>query len=325
MFSISAGALLIAGGYYKPHKGKQLIISEVEMINLKKEKADQCKTPEEYPTKITSPFGGLVNTETPIVCGGVHRGSQIEKVCYGYISKRWQKVATMSTARFGAASIDHHGKLWFTGGASGGETTNHISVKTTEFISPNNKSKRGPDLPVEMVKHCLAKVGKNMAALSGGKHERSKSGSQRTWLYNFDATPKEAWRKKADMETKRYGHACGVFRDLNNGRLIYVVAGGEIGKWKYTKLVEVMEVRRKARLYLGTVHLSNNDMAKTLVMSKLKFLISKISNLFAKCCIKATERKDNLLNNQFKCIKTVKRQRQVFGHYRVIAMPYPFR
>ncbi len=134
---------------------------------------------------------------------------------------------TLTMSRRGSASILLPGSndtLWITGGKVKMNSKNAIFVKSTEYISPKNGSRPGPDLPARLFHHCLVQVNDSTLLLVGGiSNQREDSKDS----YYFDVNL-EIWTRGPDLAIARHTHACGRLKDkgFKNGTMI-VVAGGK--------------------------------------------------------------------------------------------------
>ena len=65
--------------------------------------------------------------------------SEYVRSCYSYGEDRnWNKLADMSTARYGSSSVPIRGGIWVTGGYDGSKR-----LKTTEMVFLNKTTKSG--------------------------------------------------------------------------------------------------------------------------------------------------------------------------------------
>ena len=111
-------------------------------------------------------------------------------------------------------------KLWVFGGE--GEGVDHF--KSTEFISLDSPSVKGPDLPFKVIKHCTIKYNEDSIYLIGGYQDGIIS--EKTWIIGGDPDKNGFTIKEGPcLNTKRYAHSCGIME--KNGKILIVVAGGQ--------------------------------------------------------------------------------------------------
>ena len=93
------------------------------------------------------------------------------------------------------------GKHWITGGY----VANDISA-TTVFYE-NGQFTSGPDMPVTVADHCMARLDEDTFILAGGNDYQG-AGSA---VYIFDV-PTGTWTRWPDMSVTRANFGCGVAR-----------------------------------------------------------------------------------------------------------------
>ncbi len=62
----------------------------------------------------------------------------------------------------------------------GGQFTKHRTTDTTEIIAPGKQPIAGPNMPREVMDHCMVKVNDSLAIYSGGVSERYRR-EPKTW------------------------------------------------------------------------------------------------------------------------------------------------
>ena len=104
--------------------------------------------------------------------------------------------------------------LWITGGRD----INNEYLDTSEVVNLN-EIRVGPKLPYKMAFHCVAKIGENVVAFSGGWNGNSYT--NQTVFYDLNS---ETWESGPDLKQAREYHSCSAFQQNNSTFL--VVAGG---------------------------------------------------------------------------------------------------
>ena len=149
----------------------------------------------------------------------------------------------MNTARAAAGSIVIDSKLWVIGGSADGLT----ALDTTEFIDMKNGGKisYGPPLPEGLAGHCVVELNKNEVMIIGGQNNDNRPGlkeigiesERKTRIYNNITRD---WRDGPNLNSKRRGSACAMFRSsLHENRMVVLVAGGSAGDT--TDTVEILD------------------------------------------------------------------------------------
>ena len=201
----------------------------------------KCDKQQDYPVKATQAVSGLISGSTPVICGGLDKQRNVVGSCYEFGQYK-KAVATLMVPRWGSASIVMGNKLWVTGGGKSIKNkeewhTNRQPVRTTEYVVPHQKTQFGPELPLRLMQHCLAKTDAYAILVPGlREHGVVPSG---TWVFSFKT---QKWKKqKNDLKIRRFRHACGIIQDALYGNIIVVVTGGQILASKYTDSTELMD------------------------------------------------------------------------------------
>jgi len=82
---------MVVGGFQN-----NVNINNVEIIDLASS-STVCQPVQNYPLAIRGVSGGLVDNQTPLVCGGL---DPVTANCYTYQKPNWVPAASMTTARF---------------------------------------------------------------------------------------------------------------------------------------------------------------------------------------------------------------------------------
>ena len=84
----------------------------VEVIDLSSS-AKTCQNFTQYPLYVKGAVGGLVDGQTPMVCGG--QASSTTNLCYLYQAGQWNLGPSMSAARYNFVGIPgewSHSNIW---------------------------------------------------------------------------------------------------------------------------------------------------------------------------------------------------------------------
>ena len=163
---------------------------------------------------------------------------QLETIqCRFFECGSWKKGPELSASRAKAKAIVLNDKLWVTGGYNVDFVDPEKDVawlKSTELVSLD-KSEPYIDLPVGLVRHCLAQVNSRQIILTGGYggEEGSKAftgygadgdfgWSKSTYLFNIQD---KTWTNVGDLRVERDDHGCAAF--LFDSTSVVVVAGGD--------------------------------------------------------------------------------------------------
>ena len=215
--------ILVVTGY--PNNGS-IIVETLDLI-APPGNSPRCKIPD-YPLKIYGAAGGLLNGNTPVVCGGY------DEIGYSYLDKCHKVVNSIGSNESWITMKDHRAfpgglmlqphLFWITGGR--GSTWNLIS---TEYINGTSESSvAGPDLPYSIYGHCAVKVNETAAMLIGGC-----CGSKRNktlFTPNMEQVglnwTVDKWTDGPELNGERYDHSCGVITEGKNRQRVVIVAGG---------------------------------------------------------------------------------------------------
>ena len=154
--------------------------------------------------------GGLLDG-LPVVCGG---GDQIHS-----IDKNQSKfLGQLTVERWGAASVVlSNNTLWVTGG----EDQSWKTLKTTELVTKEGKTSKGPDLPLALEDHAIVALNSGVFILIGGWSDND-IGSSATYFYE----EKKGWRPGPNLKNGREGHTAGVLTDRVSTKQYIVAVGG---------------------------------------------------------------------------------------------------
>ncbi len=222
--------LLLAAGFDPMNS-----LQDIEAFAISVEKIQQRALPrcvslnlQSLPIMVRSATGGVLNSNTPLVCGGLLAGQSQDK-CY-QLGASTTHIASMKQRRGGAASVViYHGTtLWVTGGLG-----SIYPVKTSELINLSAVAD-GVDIPLPTAFHCLERVN-HMTILYGGytATEDSNKILKSSWIIDMSETSPQ-WTTEAPMAVAREMAGCGTIKqDIGADGLLaekfVVAAGGQNG------------------------------------------------------------------------------------------------
>ena len=154
--------------------------------------------------------GGLLDG-LPLVCGGwnyhqIHSINKEESKCLGQLT----------VLRGGAASVVlSSNTLWVTGGRD----QSYYPVKTTELVTKEGKTSKGPDLPLALSGHAIVALNSGVFILIGGW-----SGGCSSATYFYEES--KGWRPGPNLKNARQLHTAGVLTDRVSTKQYIVAVGG---------------------------------------------------------------------------------------------------
>ncbi len=251
--------LLVAGGV-GGYETRETLILDLSGENL------QCDSMAGLPeTDVEGATGGLLVEEgelpVPIICGGaIHideHNTIYSKKCHR-LGADIEPIAQMREPRKWAASVVLNNEwLWITGGA----TSDHVDIGSTEFVYFDGTVEQGPDLPCEkedheeglpceaesQIHHCLINIDDNLVFMTGGID------TMYSWVYNFQ---QGNWIAKPDMMAARESHLCGLVRDRGNPETKYLVALGGFDEYRgiFLSSSELFKLGREDRGWFEGPH-----------------------------------------------------------------------
>jgi hypothetical protein len=155
-----------------------------------------------------------------LICGGYN----VFDDCFAITDKTLQANVTLIQHRDAAASVVLDSTtLWLTGGFSDTGGT-----KSTEFVQLTGTT-TGPDLPLEVVFHCLVSLNETTILLIGGLYMDGfhLTYTKDTFYYNIDD---KTWTVGPSLITARYSHSCALFKSAKHGNTdTVIVTGGSQG------------------------------------------------------------------------------------------------
>ena len=166
--------------------------------------------------------GGLLDG-LPVIVGGndrqIHSIAKDQSKFLGQLTvKRW----------FAASVVLSNNTLWVTGGYDqSGE-----DLKTTEFVTKEGKTSKGPDLPLALSSHAIVALNRGVFILIGGESDAAYFSSA-TYFYE----EKKGWRPGPNLKNGRWLHTGGVLTDRVSTKQ-YIVAVGGYGAFTSVEYLE---------------------------------------------------------------------------------------
>ena len=142
--------------------------------------------------------GGLLDG-LPVVCGGyddqIHSIAKNQSKCLGQLTVR----------RTCAASVVlSNNTLWVTGGY---DHQSRNRLKSTECVTKEGKTSKGPDLPLALEDHAIVALNRGVFILIGGSSGAGSSSA--TYFYE----EKKGWRPGPNLKNARRKHTARVLTD----------------------------------------------------------------------------------------------------------------
>ena len=168
----------------------------------------------ELPTNHRRSVGGLIG-DTMIICGN----RPATKSCLTFKNHKWTETHTMTSKRFGHASVQLDSeRIWILGGK---EKENGGFLDTTEFIQLNRTvGTPGPKLPYALVGMCAVKVAEDKIFVIGGDNGDKKT----EFVSIFNPQDEFSYIEGPPLQYARFVHSCGLMKDEKHSYL--VIAGG---------------------------------------------------------------------------------------------------
>ena len=197
LFHISAKVLVATGTFRIP----------LEIIDLINTASKNDLFWDETVIRRDDAFGGLLQNK-PLICGGYDLGSDIHPLqelqdCI-ILGQSNEKINMLESRRNAACVALDQKTLWVTGGIA----SKNVGLYSTEFISFEKSSVKGPDLPMAISGHAMVHVDpKNIYIIGGytpGKW------SNETWI--VDSTNGFDMKKGPCLETKTCRTTCSKMK-----------------------------------------------------------------------------------------------------------------
>ncbi len=186
-----AKVLLVGGAKYGEDRDVSVIL-DLDHGNVV---CDDLPAMENLPSwKLT---GGLMYGNKPMFCGGGDSESRasVDHVNCTFLGDPGSPQANLSMPRYESASLvigTDLDVLWITGGFNS-SSYGKVRLNSTEFITPGQPTKPGPDLPRPMDRHCMVSVNVTHAMVVDLVH------SSRSYFMNLET---QAWSRGPRHEHK---------------------------------------------------------------------------------------------------------------------------
>ena len=155
--------------------------------------------------------GGLLDG-LPLVCGGwkddqIHSINTEESKSLGHLTVRRE---------YASSVVLSNKTLWVTGG----KDQSWNKLKTTELVTKEGKTSKGPDLPLALEGHVIVALNSGVFILIGGYSYYGRSSA----IYLYEE--KKGWRPGPNLKNAREQHTAGVLTDRVSTMQYIVAVGG---------------------------------------------------------------------------------------------------
>ena len=184
----------------------------------------KCNRLADFPVPEIHLSVGNVIDEVPIVCGGQTKSRVPSRECYKYdlSQNEWVHLADMDIARayHAAVVMPYSNRLWITGGF---DWKSFELRNSTLFLSSNGSITAGPDLPKEIMNHCMVQLIDGRIMITGGSVQGYITVDE---VIIYD--PKsQNYTEGVNMRNTHEGHACALFFSrMHSGRPVVATIGG---------------------------------------------------------------------------------------------------
>ena len=169
-----------------------------------------------------------------LICGGLKQFSGETNFSECFILDKYSSklFATMTEKRaFAASLITNENSLWVTGGViinenslwvNGGRSEDSF-LSSTEYITKNGESVRGPELPLTLAGHTVIGINSTLSMLIGGTSD-GHNAIDLTYYYDHY---NQVWSDGPKLNIGRgFGHGTGTVTDLITKEKLVVVTCG---------------------------------------------------------------------------------------------------
>ena len=186
-----------------------------------------CQSMPAYPLTVYHATGAFVSNRV-VICGGTY--PSVTSQCYslGKNETEWKPSGNLITPRYGAASVEMHGKLLIFGGYNAGylQSTEEMDVEAgTTTI--------GPSMPLAIGYPCTVKINSSTVLIIGG------IGSSYLKSTYFYSNNEKTFKAGPYLMVPRSYHTCNI---LSNGNGSYVVVTGGYDNGVYTDSTEYLDL-----------------------------------------------------------------------------------
>jgi len=204
----------------------------IEVIDLSSS-TTTCSLVQNFPYIVRGIAGGLINSTTPFVCGGIGPTNQ----CYFYKKPNWVSFPGMTTNRyhFGATTLTSYKGKPAQIFAIGSEFPLYSEI----FDGTSWSNANIPNLPERYYLPCLTWINEFTLLLCGGWQGTNTNGGTNAILISMTTY---TWSYAPNMIGARFGHGCGkIISDSIGSQISIIVAGGLYGNYVPIKTVEFLD------------------------------------------------------------------------------------
>ena len=217
--------VLIATGYGYPTPNGTSEQMKTEILDLNNHHFQCNEDLPDYPIKMNSGAGGLVNG-IPMICGGAPEWQfyNAYQDCFKLQpeakSNEWKKVGRgldRPVYAMGSGNVVLKSRLLI----NGGNRDLHF-LKSSHLIGLDSTLLNLPDMPKAIMNHCIVQINETHLIVTGGNLAPSCDiETNKTFLYN---TRTGVWSNGPDLIQARTYHGCSKI--IFNGKPIVLVTGG---------------------------------------------------------------------------------------------------
>ena len=184
--------------------------SSAEITTINNSQKETCKLKEDFPLHDRwSPAYGVLEG-VPLICGGGYENKEVYQDCVA-IGHPDLNIQMLEKRVWTSGIVLNYPKktLWITGGLS--EPHSGKGHSSSEFIYLNEPAEKGPDLPLEIHKHCMIKYNDSAVFIIGGDLDEydlaPAPASPKTWI--IDPTNNFAIRVGPSLSESKKVMTCG--------------------------------------------------------------------------------------------------------------------
>ena len=204
---VQSDKVLLVSGF--PNEG-------IELLDLSKNISCLNKLPP-TPNQVVSNFGGLIDSNTLLICGGSYVGNRYD-TCHTLNLENGTGFEPSANLNFGRccgdAIVANDHEILVAGGL---DNESNFPIET-ELVS-KTMTRPGPSLPYPVISPCMVRLNHSMVALTGGSNKDDVF--DMVSYYNQET---EKWFDGPQMPFPKYDHGCAAM--LINGSEYLVLVGG---------------------------------------------------------------------------------------------------
>ena len=183
-----------------------------EIATFHSSQNQSCKLKEDFPGfNRGTPTAYGVLEGVPLICGGRDSNADVVFQDCDAIGHPHLNIQMLEKREWTSGIVLNYPAktLWITGGLTK-VNDGTSSLKSTEFVYLNKQSERGPDLPIEICKHCMIKYNDSTVFIIGGvlgADIRDGRTTSKTWI--VDPTSNFQIREGPSLPSAKRLIACG--------------------------------------------------------------------------------------------------------------------